>query len=70
MTGNNIKLKFSEFSGNYEITHNGFSWISDGRKPYITVRRKVGNKYIAISRSLRSASKKNTSFSDRKIVTR
>lgn len=70
MTGNNIKLKFSEFSGNYEITHNGFSWISNGRKPYITVRRKVGNKYIAISRSLRSASKKNTSFSDRKIVTR
>lgn len=70
MAGNNIKLKFSEFSGNYEITHNGFSWISNGRKPYITVRRKVGNKYIAISRSLRSASKKNTSFSDRKIVTR
>ncbi len=70
MTENNIKLNFSKFSGNYEIAHNGFSWISDGRKPYITIRRKVGNKYIAISRSLRSASKKDTSFSDKKIVAR
>lgn len=41
MTENNIKLNFSTFSGNYEITHNGFSWISDGRKPYITIRKKT-----------------------------
>lgn len=40
MAENNIKLNFSKFSGNYEIAHNGFSWISDGRKPYITIRKK------------------------------
>ncbi len=31
MTENNIKLNFSKLSGNYEIVHNGLSWISDGR---------------------------------------
>ena len=70
MTENTIRLNFSKFSGNYEIIHNGFSWISDGRKPYITIRKKVGDKYMAISRPLWSALKKKTDFSERKIVTR
>lgn len=70
MTGNNIKLNYSTFSGNYEINHNGFSWISDGRRPYITIRKKAGERYIAVSRPLWSALKKKTDFSDRRIVTR
>ena len=47
MTKGTIKLNFSKFSGNYEIIHNGFSWISNGRKPYITIREKFGDKYEA-----------------------
>ncbi len=70
MTKKSIKLNFSTFSENYEIVHNGFSWISDGRKPYITIRRKVGDKYIAVSRPLWSALKKKTEFSESRIVTR
>lgn len=69
MAENNIKLNFNSFSGKYEIEHNGFSWISDGRKPYITIRKKVGDKYIAISRPFWSALKKKTKFSEKKIVT-
>ena len=70
MTKSTIKLNFSKFSGNYEIIHNGFSWISDGRKPYITIRKKFGDKYISVSRPFWSALKKKTEFSEGKIVTR
>ena len=70
MTANDIKLNFNTFSGNYEIVHNGFSWISDGRKPYITIRKKIGDKHIAVFRPFRSALKKKTDFSEKRIVTR
>lgn len=70
MTRNNIKINFRKASGSYEIVHNGFSWISDGRKPYITVRKKVGEKYISTVRPFWSAIKKNTDYSENKIVTR
>ena len=65
-----MKLKFNEFNGNYEIIHNGFSWVSDGRKPQITIRGKnKKGKYISKVCSLQSARKKETETSESKTVT-
>ena len=41
VTNKEIKIRYNENNGNYEIIHNGFSWVSDGRKANITVHRKV-----------------------------
>lgn len=70
MKKSNIKLKINELTGDYEIKHNGFSWISDGRRPYIILRKKVGNKYISTYRDLYSALKKSFEYDDTKIVAR
>ena len=65
-----MKLNFNEFNGNYEIIHNGFSWVSDGRKPQITIRGKnKKGKYISKVCSLQSARKKETETSESKTVT-
>ena len=70
MKKSNIKLRMNELTGDYEILHNGFSWVSDGRRPYIILRKKVGNKYISTYRDLYSALKKSFEYDDTKIVTR
>lgn len=70
MNKSNIKLKINELTGDYEVIHNGFSWISDGRAPYIIIRKKVGSKYISTYRTLYSAPKRKFEYSDNKIVTR
>ncbi|MGN0515972.1 DUF5696 domain-containing protein, partial [Eubacterium sp.] len=70
MKKSNIKLKINELTGDYEVIHNGFSWISDGRAPYIIIRKKVGKKYISTYRTLYSAPKRKFEYSDNKIVTR
>lgn len=70
MKKSNIKLKINEITGDYEVIHNGFSWISDGRAPYIIIRKKVGGKYISTYRTLYSAPKRKFEYSDNKIVTR
>ncbi|MBQ3006669.1 MAG: hypothetical protein IJD78_03810 [Clostridia bacterium] len=65
-----MKLNFSKSNGSYEIIHNGFSWVSDGRKAYITVRQKNNKgKYISKNCFLQSARKKETEISDNKTVT-
>ena len=70
MKKSNIKLRMNELTGDYEILHNDFSWVSDGRRPYIILRKKVGNKYISTYRDLYSALKKSFEYDDTKIVTR
>lgn len=70
MKKSNIKLKINELTGDYEIIHNGFSWISDGRAPYIIIRKKVGGKYISTYRTLYSAPKRKFEYSDNKIIAR
>lgn len=70
MKKSNIKLKINELTGDYEIIHKGFSWISDGRAPYIIIRKKVGGKYISTYRTLYSAPKRKFEYSDNKIITR
>ena len=70
MKKSNIKLKINEITSDYEVIHNGFSWISDGRAPYIIIRKKVGGKYISTYRTLYSAPKRKFEYSDNKIITR
>lgn len=70
MQKRNISVQINELTGNYEIRHNGFSWVSDGRKPYIILRKKMGNKYISTCRGLYSAPKKSFEYTDTKIITR
>ena len=70
MKKSNIKLKINELTGDYEIIHKDFSWISDGRAPYIIIRKKVGGKYISTYRTLYSAPKRKFEYYDNKIVTR
>lgn len=66
----NIKLSCSRKNGDYEIIHKGFSWVSDGRKPYIIIRKKIGEKYISTFRLLSSALRKETQQSPTQIVRR
>ncbi|MGN0545204.1 MAG: DUF5696 domain-containing protein [Acutalibacteraceae bacterium] len=70
MKKSSINLKINEFTGGYEIIHKGFSWVSDGRTPYIIIRKKISGKYISTYRTLYSAPKRNFEYSDGKIVTR
>lgn len=66
----NIKLKINEITGDYEVIHKGFSWISDGRAPYVIIRKKIGGKYIGTFRTLYSALKRKFEYSDNKIISR
>ena len=70
MKKSSINLKINEFTGGYEIIYKGFSWVSDGRTPYIIIRKKISGKYISTYRTLYSAPKRNFEYSDGKIVTR
>lgn len=65
----NITLKVNELTGGYEILHKGFSWISDGRTPYILLRKKVGGKYVSTYRPLYAALKKRFEYTETKAVT-
>ena len=68
MKKSNIKLRINEITGDYEIEHKGFSWVSDGRAPYIIIRKKLGSKYISTYRTLYSALKRKFEYSDNQIV--
>lgn len=70
MKESNIKLYCNKKTGDYEIIHKGFSWVSDGRRPYIIIRKKVGNKYISTARLLCSAMKKESRQYENMVVSR
>lgn len=70
MKNGNIKLTFSPVTGDYEIKHNGFSWVSDGRRPYIILRKKVGKRYISTFRPLQSALKKQVETTENRVICR
>lgn len=65
-----IDLKINERTGDYEIIHNGFSWVSDGRRPYIIIRRKISGKYISTYRPLYAALSRKFEYSGDKITAR
>jgi len=70
MKNSTVEVKLNERTGDYEIVHGGFSWVSDGRRPYITVRKKMGKKYVSTYRPLYSALSKKFSYSEHKITSR
>ena len=39
-----LQLKFNEKSNSYEICFDGFLWVNDGTKAYVSVYEKNGNK--------------------------
>lgn len=43
-----LALSLQENKGVYEIEHQGFSWVSEGRKPYVLVRRNIAGKQIPL----------------------
>ncbi len=65
----NIKLSFNENTNSYYVSHNGFSWVNDGRNPFVEISKKIGNKQKIKKLSLKSAKTKNTKFIENKIVT-
>lgn len=69
MEHNQIQLKINERTGSYEIRHNGFSWVSDARVPYVIIRKKIGKKYASTYRPLYAARKRHFDYEDNKIVT-
>ncbi|MBQ2759755.1 MAG: hypothetical protein IJE93_08310 [Clostridia bacterium] len=70
MESTTIKIAYNKNNGNYEIIHKNFSWVSDGRKSNITIRKKnKDGKYVNTVRSLQSAKNKQTVFADNKITT-
>ncbi len=70
MENSGIKLKINEHTLDYEVIYNGFSWVSDGRRPYIIIRKKIGKKYVSTLRLLSTALKKKFEYSDGKITAR
>ena len=70
MKNGNIKLIFNPVTGDYEIIHNSFSWVSDGRRPYIILRQKVGKRYISTFRPLQSALKKQVETTENRVICR
>ena len=66
----NVTLSLDESSLSFGISADGFSWVSQGKKPYVTIRKKVGKKYIKIRKLLTSAKEKSFSSDDGKITAR
>lgn len=65
---NETILNFIPEKLSYEIIHKGFSWVSDGRKPYVIIRKKLGEKYIYAYHSFSSARKKRAYIEGNKII--
>ena len=63
-----IKISFNEKLDSYEISYNGFSWVNDGKKSFVSVRKPDGKKNKDLL--FKSAKSKKTEYSDNKIVTR
>ena len=68
--GKKLKISFNEKKNIYEICYDGFLWVNDGRKAYVTVCRKNGNKEIVKNFPLNSAKAIKTEYQKDKIVTR
>lgn len=70
MKKSNLTLTINELTGDYRVTHQGFTWVSDGRAPYIIIRKKVGGRYLSTYRTLYSAPKRQFVYTRDSIVSR
>lgn len=65
-----LSVTFSPNSRKYEISYKGFTWVNEGRTPYVIIRQKVGGKYIGTVRTFGMAAQKNFSCTGNRIVAR
>ena len=65
-----LKISFDEKKNFYEVCYDGFSWINDGKKSYVSVYRKKDNKEIVKKMPFNSAKGIKTEYLKNKIVTR
>ena len=65
-----LQIKFDEKSNSYEICYDGFSWVNDGAKAYVSVYKKNGNKTKVKDIPFSSAESVKTKYQKNKIITR
>ena len=65
-----LQIKFDEKSNSYEICYDGFSWVNDGAKAYVSVYKKNGNKTKVKDIPFSSAESVKTEYQKNKIITR
>lgn len=63
-----MKIEFNKFSGKYKITIYGKTFVSDGRKSFITFVNKVAGITVPISVPLFAATKKQVSITEKSIT--
>lgn len=68
MNHTTLDLRMNRKNGDYEINYHGFPWVSDGRRPYLIIRHKIGKKYAYTYRSFGSARQKDIQQDGRKII--
>ena len=59
-----VKINFNEKNDSYEISYNGFLWVNDGKKSFVSVCKNISGKQKCVDLSLNSAKSKKTKFSD------
>lgn len=69
MPNKEIQLNYNPKNGDYQIIHHGFSWKSDGRRPFLILRKKIGKRNISVYRSLYSAKNIKWTKEEKKITT-
>ncbi len=70
MQPSDLMIRQNKNNLSYEICYHGFSWVSDGRSPYVILGKTAGGKTLRTYRPLKSAKKKTFEQTDRKIVAR
>lgn len=70
ISNQNLSVAFEEHTRKYEIRYKGFSWVNEGRPPYVVLRKKVGDKYLSTVRTFGMAPQKHVSCVGNRIVAR
>lgn len=70
ITNKDLSVTFSPNSRKYEINYKGFSWVNEGRPPYVVIRKKVGGKYIGTVRTFGMATQKSVACTGNCIIAR
>ena len=65
-----LQLKFNEKNNSYEICFDGFLWMNDGTKAYVSVYEKKGKGTKVKNIPFSSAESVKTEYEKNKIITR
>ena len=66
----NIKISYNEKNDSYEVCYNGFTWINDGKKAFVSVCKSIDSNQKNKDIPFKAAKTRKTDYSDNKIVTR